>query len=159
MHAHRVATLAGLVALMALVNSDRSAGAASSTTASPGTRVAAPAQRNGGRQRPPEATGAFTCDRNNLTVYTGVVTSYRRHAGETSLRIHTDENTNERVLLKHPGTDDPSARFRMNGEPFTLADWTRIESRKGVLRDGTRASAWVCEDGQVLVDWGVRRES
>ena len=41
----------------------------------------------------------------------------------------------------------------MQGEPFTPAEWSRIESRKGVLREGTRASAWVCADGRVMVDW------
>ena len=43
----------------------------------------------------------------------------------------------------------------MTGAPFTGADWSRIESRKGVLRAGTRAAAWVCSDGKVMVDWGV----
>ena len=60
-----------------------------------------------------------------------------------------------RWTLRHPGTDDPSAHFRMLGEPFTAADWNRIEVKKGVLRDGTRAAAWVCSDGRVMVDWGV----
>jgi hypothetical protein len=75
--------------------------------------------------------------------------------GTTTLRIHTDEDTTEQVSLSHPGTDDPSAHFRMLGEPFTPADWSRVESRKGVLRAGTRAAAWVCSDGRVMIDWGV----
>jgi hypothetical protein len=110
-----------------------------------------PAQR-AGRQRAPES---FTCDRNDLTVYTGVVVDYRRRTGTTTLRIHTDEDTTERVSLAHPGSDDPSRFFRMMGEPFTPADWSRIESRKGVLRAGTRAAAWVCSDGRAMVDWGA----
>ena len=104
------------------------------------------------RQRAPET---FACDRNNLTSYTGVVRSYQRRTGETTLRIRTDADTDEQVSIKHPGTDDPSAHFRMLGEPFTAADWNRIELKKGVLRDGTRAAAWVCSDGRVMVDWGV----
>jgi hypothetical protein len=104
------------------------------------------------RQGAPES---FTCDRNNLTVYTGVVRDYQRRVGSTTLQIRTDYDTTERVSLSHPGTDDPSRMFRMLGEPFTPADWTRIESRKGVLRAGTRAAAWVCNDGRVMVDWGV----
>ena len=112
--------------------------------------------QEGARQRAPES---FSCDRNNLTSYTGVVSTYRRQAGSTTLTIRTDDDTTEEVSLKHPGSDDPSRFFRMRGEPFTAADWTRIETRKGVLRDGTRASAWVCTDGRVMVDWGVPSES
>ena len=112
---------------------------------------AEPAQRQE-RQRAPES---FACDRNNLTVYTGVVRSYERQVGTTTLRIRTDWDTTEQVSLTHPGTDDPSPLFRMLGAPFTAADWSRIETRKGVLRAGTRAAAWVCSDGRVMVDWGV----
>ena len=112
---------------------------------------AAPAQRES-RQRAPDT---FACDRNNLTVYTGVVRTYQRRTGSTTLQIRTDYDTTERVTLRHPGTDDPSAQFRMLGEPFTAADWNRIEVKKGVLKDSTRAAAWVCSDGRVMVDWGV----
>lgn len=110
------------------------------------------AAQRASRQRAPDT---FVCDRNNLTAYTGVVTNYQRRGGETTLQIRTDFDTTEQVTLRHPGTDDPSAHFRMLGEPFTAADWNRIESRKGVLRAGTRAAAWVCSDGRVMVDWGV----
>ena len=112
----------------------------------------ADAEQRQGRQRAPEA---FACDRNTLTVYTGVVISYQRRVGTTTLRIHTDEDTTEQVSLSHPGTDDPSRFFRMMSEPFTPGDWNKIEQRKGVLRAGTRAAAWVCSNGRVMVDWGA----
>ena len=101
------------------------------------------------------APGTFSCDRNHLTVYTGVVTRYRRAVGQTTLRIRTDDDTTENVAVKHPGTDDPSPMFRMQGEPFTAQDWRTVELKKGTLRAGTRASAWVCDDGQVMVDWNA----
>ena len=108
------------------------------------------------RQRPAES---FACSRDNLTVYTGVVIEYRRAMGQTTLGIRTDWDTTERVTLKHPGTDDPSAFFRLAGRPFNPAsDWTQIEQRKGVVRPGARASAWACSDGKVMVDWGVPKE-
>ena len=108
------------------------------------------------RQRPLEG---FACSRDNLTTYTGVVIEYRRAVGETTLRIRTDWDTTERVALKHPGTDDPSAFFRLEGRPFNAAsDWKQIEQRKGVLLPGARAAAWVCSDGQVMVDWGAPKE-
>ena len=104
------------------------------------------------RQRPPEE---FACPRNDLTVYTGVVTRYERRLGRTTLRISTDWDTTEDVTLTHAGTDDASALYRYMGKPFTASDWARIEQSKGVLRTGTRAAAWVCADGKVMVDWGV----
>jgi len=107
------------------------------------------------RQRPPEG---FTCALNDITVYTGVVTRYRRERGQTTLRISTDWDTTENVTVTHADTDDPSASFRYAGKPFTTPDWTRIEKSKGVLLDGVRASAWVCTNGKVLIDWGVPKE-
>lgn len=120
-----------------------------------GAQGQAPAGDAASRQRPP---ATFSCPANNLTSYTGVVTRYSRATGQTTLRICTDWDTTEDVTLVHAGTDDPSAQFQMNGAPFTPADWARIEQRTGVLREGTRAAAWVCADGQVMVDWNVRRE-
>ena len=108
------------------------------------------------RQRPIEG---FACSRDNLTTYTGVVIEYRRASGETTLRIRTDWDTMERVSLKHPGTDDPSAFFHMEGRPFNAdSDWKKIEQSKGVLLAGTRAAAWVCSDGKTMVDWGAPKE-
>ena len=102
------------------------------------------------RLRPPTE---FACNRNDLTSYTGVVTRYQRAQNQTTLRIRTDEETTETVTLRHPGTNDPSAMFRYSGKAFAAADWARIERAKGVLRPATRASAWVCSDGQVMIDW------
>ena len=107
------------------------------------------------RMRPP---GEFACNRNDLTNYVGVVIAYRREMSSTTLRIRTDADTTESVVLPHPGTDDPSALFRFGGKAFTAADWTRIERSKGVLRPATRAVAWVCTDGQVMVDWEAPKE-
>jgi hypothetical protein len=107
------------------------------------------------RQRTPEG---FACERNDLTVYTGVVSRYRRARGRTTLRIRTDWGTTENVTVTHQGTDDPSTSFRYMGNPFTAQDWVRLETSKGVLRPGMRAAAWVCGNGKVLVDWGVAKE-
>ena len=107
------------------------------------------------RQQPPEG---FACARNDLTVYTGVVSRYQRARGRTTLRIRTDWETTEMVTVTHRGTDDPSASFRYRGNPFTAEDWMRIEKSRGVLRSGLRAAAWVCADGKVLVDWGAPKE-
>lgn len=107
------------------------------------------------RQRPPEA---FACASNDVTAYTGVVVRYQRDRDRTLLRIRTDWDTNEEVTVMHDGAADPAAFFRYGGRPFTTADWARIESSPGVLRPATRATAWVCNDGKVLIDWAVPRE-
>jgi hypothetical protein len=107
------------------------------------------------RQRPPEA---FACAPNDLTAYTGVVVRYQRDRERTTLGIRTDWDTNEDVTVAHPGAADAAAFFRYAGRPFTAADWERIESSPGVLRPSTRATAWVCSDGKVLIDWAAPKE-
>jgi hypothetical protein len=96
-----------------------------------------------------------SCDRNQLTSYSGVVTAYQRQPGATRLSIHTDWDTDESVVLYHAGSDDPSPLFLLSGRPFTASDWRRIESTPGILVSGMRATAWVCGDGKTpsLVDW------
>jgi hypothetical protein len=56
------------------------------------------------------------------------------------------------------GGHDPSASFRLDGRPFTSREWSVIEQSPRVLSQGTRATAWVCADGQVLVDWNAPSE-
>ena len=107
------------------------------------------------RQRPPEA---FACAANDLASYTGVVVRYQRDTGRTTLRIRTDWDTNEDVTVTHPGAADAAAFFRYAGRAFTATDWPRIESSPGVLRPSTRATAWICNDGKVLIDWAVPKE-
>jgi hypothetical protein len=102
------------------------------------------------RLRPP---AQLTCPRDQLTSFTGRVISFSRAAGRTTLRIRTDWETTERVIVQHPGTRDPSPRFLIGGERFTSGDWMHIEDARGHLRQGLRATAWVCTDGNVLVDW------
>ena len=102
------------------------------------------------RQRPP---AVLPCSTNELTSYTGKVIGYGRQVGRTTLRIRTDWDTLERVALTHPGTDDPSAKFMIGGAAFAAGDWPSIERSKGVLRSGMRATAWVCSNGETVVDW------
>jgi rhodanese-related sulfurtransferase len=109
--------------------------------------------QGGGRVAP--ARG-LECDRNELTLYDGLVTVYRRRKGSTFLRISTNFDTTEEVTIRHPGTDDPSRFYLLNGEPFKSSDWRLIERRKGVLRAGMRANVWVCRDNpsvQPVADW------
>lgn len=104
-----------------------------------------------GRVRPPSE---LECPRDHLTVYIGQVQRYQRGPGRTTIRIRTDEATTETVAIAHPGSSDPSRWFLIERQPFTPADWARIEQRPGRLRTGMRAAAWVCDDGRnPLVDW------
>jgi hypothetical protein len=112
-----------------------------------------PQEQPRGRIMPPSR---LKCDRNDLTLYDGRVLAYRRRKGSTFLRIRTNFDTTEEVTIRHPATDDPSKFYLINGEPFTPADWRRIERRSKVLRPGMRANVWVCRDNpaiQPIVDW------
>jgi hypothetical protein len=102
------------------------------------------------RVRPPDAV---TCPRNDLTVYTGRVTAWDRKPDATSLTLITDWKTTEHVVVKHPAGADVSASFLMRGKPFAKDDWAVI-APDGKLKDGVRASAWVCRDGRnPIIDW------
>ena len=113
--------------------------------------VAAASQR-GGRIRPPEG---LKCDPNRLTSFTGRVTSYRRNASSVSLRMRTDEATNERFTLRTGTREGAAKHFLIEGEPFKAADWKRIERGPGRLRARMRATVWACEDNSTppVVDW------
>lgn len=113
--------------------------------------LAAGAQPPGGRVMPPADSA---CPRDQLTLYAGEVLKYSRGPGRTEIRIRTDWQTTESVLLKHPGSTDPSRWFLIHRQPFTPADWPRIEVAPGKLRSGLRVAAWVCDDGRnATVDW------
>ena len=107
------------------------------------------------RTRPPESIG---CSRDELTVYTGRVTSYRRRPDRLTIVIHTDADTTERVVVRLPKGNELARAFRLRGQPFGAKDWEQIESSPGRARAGLRAAAWVCENGSVLVDWDAPRE-
>jgi hypothetical protein len=104
-----------------------------------------------GRLRPPAQVG---CDRNQLTAYEGVVRSYSRTATQVVVRIATDADTDERVVVKLGKGQKPESRFLWNGEAFDSSHWRGLEAKPGVLRRGMRVIAWVCEGGSPpLLDW------
>ena len=100
------------------------------------------------------------CDPNQLTSYFGKVTGYKRGKASTWLRIATDYDTVEEVTVSHAGAKDASKQYLYQRAPFTAAHWAKIESKPGVLRPGTRATAWVCTDGKTppLIDWNAPAE-
>ena len=105
----------------------------------------------GRRVMPPETAG---CARDHLTLYSGLVISYLREVGRTTLRIRTDWDTIETVSIGHPGGKNPSPWFLIESVPFTAADWARIEASPGKLKPSMRAAAWVCDNGTPsVIDW------
>lgn len=123
----------------------------------PEASVQAGASAPSGRLRP---SPALACDRNNLTSYSGVVSGYRRDKDSTWIQISTDEDTVEAVTVPHDGQSDASAHYWLWGVPFTAADTAQIEKSSGVLIDGMRAVAWVCDDGKTppVIDWQPKRD-
>lgn len=135
------------------VSADEELVAATSTTATvhfdQEPEQAAPSPASGGRLRPPDAV---KCDPNNLTSFAGKVTSYRRGKDATVLVMHTSADTVETIKVAHSGKD-PRHSYLLEAQPFTAADWKKIESRKGVLLPNMSAVAWVCGNGVTIVDW------
>jgi zinc transporter ZupT len=102
------------------------------------------------RLRPP---ARVPCDRNRLTSYSGLVESYRPAPDVTVLVVHTDEETRETVRVAHRHKPDGREHYLIDGRPWTAGAWTAIEPSPGTLVKGQRATAWVCADGRVVVDW------
>lgn len=117
-------------------------------------------------QAPEQSTGrlrpspALACDRNHLTSYSGAVSGYRVDADSTWIEVSTDEDTVEVVTVKHDGQADGRAHYLLWGAPFTAANTAQIEKSPGVLAEGVRAIAWVCDDGKAapVIDWQPVRD-
>lgn len=104
-----------------------------------------------GRIRPPEAV---TCNRNNLTAYTGKVVSYSRRSTRLTMTIDTDDDTTETVTLSYKRNTNPARWFLFRGARFKTSDWARVEASRGSLLPLMRATAWVCNDGRPpIIDW------
>lgn len=104
-----------------------------------------------GRIRPPDS---IRCDPNHLTSFTGRILSYQRRPGRVSIGMRTDEATTESFQLKFRKAEDAAHWFLLRGEEFKQSDWTFIERSRYRLRQGMRATVWVCDDGTTpIVDW------
>jgi len=109
------------------------------------------AQGDVSRLRPPSKV---ECSRDHLTSYTGKVIDYQRTMNRTNLRIATDWGTIEAISIAHPGSKDPSVWFLIEGKIFAHSDRKHVETSAGQLREGVRATAWVCDDGRnPIIDW------
>jgi len=99
---------------------------------------------------PPARAAACKAD---LTAYFGKVTAYKHGKDFVWLRIATDYGTVEEVRA-------PTNNFLYQGRAWTTVDWQRVETRPGVLRPDTRATAWVCSDPKTppLIDWNGAAE-
>jgi hypothetical protein len=113
----------------------------------PPPKVAAGAQR----LRPPES---LQCPRNNLTAFSGTVSSFQRKADRAVIRLDTDEKTAEQFTLYYQEGADPTPWFLLKAKPFQSDDWELIESAPNRLLPEMRAIVWVCDDGSnPVIDW------
>jgi hypothetical protein len=117
----------------------------------PAAEAAEAVPSRGGRLRPPP----LACDINQTTSWTGRVTGYRRDAKGLWFRIATDEDTVEEATLAGRTQADWAKQFLLRRTTFNAGDWSRIERKPGVLIEGMRATAWICEDGRTppVIDW------
>lgn len=108
-----------------------------------------------GRLRPP--TG-LSCEVNHTTSFTGRITSYTRTSRRIFIRVRTDEQTTEQFTIPLRRGEDASKKFLFEGEAFRPDDWKKIESTRGRLKPGMRATIWACRDDNddfhaELIDW------
>lgn len=103
------------------------------------------------RARPP---ASLSCSRDHLTSFQGRVLSLTRGAQTMTLRVRTDEETTEDLVLQWLPAERPETWMLLRGEPFTTADWNQVEMAPGTLRADTRVIVWVCDGGaKPVVDW------
>jgi hypothetical protein len=68
--------------------------------------------------------------------------------------MRTDEATTESFTLNFRRAEDAAKWFLLRGEEFKQSDWALIELRRSRLRQGMRATVWVCDDRTTpIVDW------
>ena len=94
------------------------------------------------------------CGASDVNGYIGRVVRYEPRQGQLEIEIHTDWDTTEVVTVRHePGR--AFEHFRLDGEPFTESDWSKIEQRTGELVPNTRVRAWVCQTAgnPTVLDW------
>ncbi|MGA9573575.1 MAG: hypothetical protein WBS20_06475 [Lysobacterales bacterium] len=96
-----------------------------------------------------------SCDRKQLTSWSGEVTGYHRDEQTIWIEISTDEQTVKDVTIKHQGFADASAHYLLWGEPFRHSNWTALEATPGKLIEGMHATVWICSDGRTpaVIDW------
>ncbi len=108
-----------------------------------------------GRLRPP---AGLSCDRNDMTSFTGRITAYSRTARRIFIRVRTDEQTTEQFTIWLRRGEDASKKFLLRGEAFQPRDWRKIERSRGLLKQGMRATIWACRDERddfraEIIDW------
>ena len=111
------------------------------------------AQRPRGRRiRPPQG---LPCSPDHLTSLIGEVKSYSRTSRNVKLAIRTDWNSEESAEVRWTtAAKEAQDYFLLNGEPFKVEDFEKIETKPGKLKNGMRAIVWVCEGGhQPVIDW------
>ncbi|QYJ86882.1 hypothetical protein K0I73_03830 [Shewanella mesophila] len=101
------------------------------------------------RLRPPQS---ITCSPNQLTSWQGVLVNYRRDDRILSTLINTFDGTQESLIITYQLED-----FLIDGQPFSVDDWVKIESAKGVVRPQVSVRVWLCHKGDkmqgAVIDW------
>ena len=101
------------------------------------------------RLRPPQS---ITCAPNQLTSWQGVLVNYRRDDSIISTLINTFDGTQESLIMTYQLGD-----FLIDGQPFSVDDWVKIESAKGVVRPQVSVRVWLCHQGdkmqRAVIDW------
>ena len=110
------------------------------------------ANANGDRLRVP---AYLTCDRNEVTSWTGEVTSYMRKGGRLQLQVLTDAETLEHLLLKTESKNNLQRQFYLDNTRFIKEQWNWLEDESGELNEPRFATVWLCLDEKTLpvINW------
>jgi len=99
-----------------------------------------------------------SCNRNQLTSWTGPITAYNHSLGTTQFTVITDDGTLERLSLEYEKESELMDQYFLNGKSFVESDWQHIESAEQQLLSGIRATVWLCLDEAVhpVVNWQAK---
>ncbi len=85
-----------------------------------------------------------SCERNNLTSFSGKPTKYNRENGELEITIATDFDTVETITVGYPSSTALMESFFIKGKAVDLKSWQEFEESVGILSGKISVTAWVC---------------
>jgi hypothetical protein len=96
-----------------------------------------------------------SCDRDQLTSWTGQVVAYNHHDIKTQITLDTDDGTTESLTLELSQADTLMAQYYVHGKHFTPSDWVKIEDEDLHILPNIRATVWLCHDTSILpiINW------
>ncbi|WDE00316.1 hypothetical protein SG35_006655 [Thalassomonas actiniarum] len=102
----------------------------------------------------------FSCERNLVTSWHGVISGYQRNDNSLDIEVSTDADTVELLTLNYTHPNELLSRFYLHDRPFNDLDWDKIESSSGIIKKKIPVTVWLCEDQKTkpLINWRPRKQ-